>query len=267
MAIKINNLENKHRKIVQRLGNFEVLEYARDPSVAPDNAVAEYFMGAMGVRRRQVICHLNGNNSVITQAGAMHWTAGNISSTTGLKGVGDLLGKVVKSKVTNETAIKPEYVGVGTVVLEPSYKYVILQNVEDWGQKGLTIEDGMFLASDGTVQQKVVARTNLSSAIMGNEGLFNLSLQGQGVIALESNVPMDEVIEIELVNDVLKIDGSFAICWSTGLEFTVERSSQTLVGSMINSEGLVNVYRGTGKVLMSPITQCTKSLKATTHNK
>ena len=86
------------------------------------------------------------------------------------------------------------------------------------------------------------------------------------MIALESNVPMDEVIEIELENDVLKIDGSFAICWSTGLDFTVESSSKTLVGSMINSEGLVNVYRGTGKVLMSPITQCTKSLRATTHN-
>ena len=44
-----------------------------------------------------------------------------------------------------------------------------------------------------------------------------------------------------------------AICWSSGLNFTVERSSKTLLGSAINGEGLVNVYRGTGIVLMSPV--------------
>jgi hypothetical protein len=32
----------------------------------------------------------------------------------------------------------------------------------------------------------------------------------------------------------------------------VERSSKSLVGSMVNGEGLVNVFRGTGKVWMTP---------------
>ena len=40
--------------------------------------------------------------------------------------------------------------------------------------------------------------------------------------------------------------------WSKSLDFTVERSSKSLIGSMVNKEGLVNVYRGTGKVLMAP---------------
>ena len=46
---------------------------------------------------------------------------------------------------------------------------------------------------------------------------------------------------------------SFAIAWSGSLNFTVERSSKSLIGSAVNGEGLVNVYRGTGKVLMSPV--------------
>jgi len=54
-------------------------------------------------------------------------------------------------------------------------------------------------------------------------------------------------------NDVLKVDGNFAIAWSGSLEFTVERSGKTLIGSAASGEGLVNVYRGTGKVLMAPI--------------
>ena len=79
----------------------------------------------------------------------------------------------------------------------------------------MTIEDGMFLACDANVKSKVVARKNLSSAVLGSEGLFNLSLQGNGVAALESNVPEDELIEVILENDELKIDGNLAVCWSS----------------------------------------------------
>ncbi len=44
MAIRINKLENGERKITQSLGNFMVLEHAKDQSVAPENAQTEYFM-------------------------------------------------------------------------------------------------------------------------------------------------------------------------------------------------------------------------------
>ncbi len=196
----------------------------------------------------------------------MHRIFGNISATTGVKGVGDLFGKMVKGTVTKESAIKPEYVGVGRIVLEPTYKYIILQDVAAWGDSGMSIEDGMFLACDGNVEHKIASRTNLSSAIAGNEGLFNLSLRGKGIVALESNVPASEIVTVELDNDVLKLDGSFAICWSTSLQFTVERSSKSLIGSAVNGEGLVNVFRGTGKVMISPTNRSTASLFATTHN-
>lgn len=53
-------------------------------------------------------------------------------------------------------------------------------------------------------------RSNLSSAALGGEGLFNLSFHGEGILALESYVPQGELIEIELRDDVLKIDGSMA---------------------------------------------------------
>ncbi len=87
----------------------------------------------------------------------------------------------------------------------------------------MTIEDGMFLACDANVKSKVVARKNLSSAVLGSEGLFNLSLQGNGVAALESNVPEDELIEVILENDELKIDGNLAVCWSSNLNLPYQR--------------------------------------------
>ena len=251
--MRIENLQNENRKYAKSIENFHVLEYVQDASVSPMNAMNEYFMSKMHVRRRQVVIDIDKDHSAVIQAGSMQWMGGNVQATSGVKGIGDFLGKALKGAVTKETAVKPEYVGEGCLVLEPTYKYIILADVGKWGSAGMTIEDGMFLACDANVKSKVVARKNLSSAVLGNEGLFNLSLQGNGVAALESNVPEDELIEVILENDELKIDGNLAVCWSSNLEFTVERSTKTLVGSAVSGEGLVNVYRGTGRVLMCPV--------------
>ena len=262
--MRIVNLENNNRKIISTINNFHVLEYVQDASVSPMNAIDEYFMSKMNVRRRQVVIDISREHSAVIQAGAMQWMGGNVQATSGVKGLGDLFGKAIKGAVTKETAVKPEYIGEGFLVLEPTYKYIILQDVSKWGRVGMTIEDGMFLACDANVKRNIVARKTLSSAVLGGEGLFNMSLQGNGAVALESNVPEDELIEIELENDELKIDGNLAVCWSSNLNFTVERTTKTLVGSAVSGEGLVNVYRGSGRVLMSPVAP-TDSLYSSTN--
>lgn len=261
--MKIVNLENENRKFIKTVNNFHVLEYIQDTSVSPMNAQTEYFMSQMNVRRRQIVIELDKEHSAIIQAGAMQWMGGDIQATTGVKGIGDLFGKALKGAVTKETAIKPEYVGHGYLVLEPTYKYILLKDISEWGSSGMTIEDGMFLACDSHVQNKIVARKNVSSAVLGGEGFFNLSLHGTGTVALESNVPEEELIEIILEDDELKIDGNLAVCWSSDLDFTVERTTKTLVGSAVSGEGLVNVYRGTGRVLMSPVAPTSSLFEAT----
>ena len=261
--MKIVNLENENRKFVKTVNNFHVLEYIQDASVSPMNAQTEYFMSQMNVRRRQIVIELDKEHSAIIQAGAMQWMGGDIQATTGVKGIGDLFGKALKGAVTKETAIKPEYVGNGYLVLEPTYKYILLKDISEWGSSGMTIEDGMFLACDSHVQNKIVTSKNVSSAVLGGEGFFNLSLHGTGTVALESNVPEEELIEIILEDDELKIDGNLAVCWSSDLDFTVERTTKTLVGSAVSGEGLVNVYRGTGRVLMSPVAPTSSLFEAT----
>ena len=117
----------------------------------------------------------------------------------------------------------------------------------------MVLDDGLFLACDSSIRQKAVMRSNFSSAVAGNEGLFNLGLSGNGVVCLESVCPKEELVEITLQDDVLKVDGNMAIAWSGSLDFTVERSGKSLIGSAASGEGLVNVYRGTGKVLLAPV--------------
>lgn len=246
-----NFTDNDDIRTLQEMGPFRVIEYTRDLSVAPQNAQEAYFCNEMNIRKRQVICMLGASN-ITLQAGAMQWMLGDVHATTGIKGVGDLFGKAVRGKMTGESAIKPEYTGNGLLVLEPTYKHILLLDVGAWNGS-IVIEDGMFMACDAALKHKAVMRSNFSSAAAGNEGLFNLGLQGNGVVCLESNVPKEELVEIELHDDVLKIDGNMAIAWSGSLEFTVERSGKSLIGSAASGEGLVNVYRGSGRVLMAPV--------------
>ena len=262
----IKNLTSQNGHVaVETRGIFTIVEHDVDYSVSPSNAQMEYFMSQMNVKRRQAVANLDGSVGLVLQAGAMQWIAGDVQATTGVKGVGDLFGKMVKGAVTKESAIKPEYVGRGTLVTEPTYKYLLTENAADWAG-GLVMEDGMFLACESTVRHELQARSSFSSVVAGNEGLFNLKLTGSGACVLESNVPRSEIVEVVLDNDVLKIDGNMAIAWSGSLDFTVERSGKTLIGSAASGEGLVNVYRGTGRVMLAPLTP-SKSLFAATTQK
>ena len=249
---KVKNFtDNNDIQILKQMGPFTVIEYVRDLSVTPMTAQTSYFSNLMNVRKRQVICNL-AKSPVTIQAGAMQWMIGNANATTGIKGAGDLFSKMVRGKVTGESAIKPEYTGTGEIILEPTYKHILLINLEEWNIS-IVLDDGLFLACESNLKQKAVMRSNISSAVAGNEGLFNLGIEGKGVICLESPCPQEELIEVELQNDVVKIDGNMAIAWSGSLEFTVERSGKTLIGSAASGEGLVNVFRGTGKVLIAPV--------------
>ena len=246
-----NFMENDDVKVIDSLGAFSVVEYQRDLSVMPETAMEAFYASQMNVRKRQVVCDVSKSN-VTVQAGAMQWMVGNVKATTGIKGVGDLFGKAVRGSVTGESAIKPEYTGDGTLVLEPTYQHILLLDLSKWNGS-VVLDDGLFLACESSLKHKAVMRSNLSSAVAGNEGLFNLGIQGNGIVCLESPCPKEELVEVTLDKDVLKVDGTFAIAWSGSLEFTVERSGKSLLGSAASGEGLVNVYRGTGKVLLAPV--------------
>ena len=118
--------------------------------------------------------------------------------------------------------------------------------------ESIIVDDGMFYCAQGSVSVKVISQRNLSSAVAGGESFFQQQLTGPGIVILESTVPMSEVDIIDLENDTLKVDGNFAVLRSSTLDFTVERSAKTLMGSAVSGEGLVNVYRGTGQVWLAP---------------
>ena len=144
---KISNYtDNDDVKVLENNGAFTVVEYLKDLSVTPATAQVSYFSNLMNIRKRQVICDTS-VSPVTIQAGAMQWMVGDVTTTTGVKGVGDLLSKAVRGKVTGESAIKPEYEGQGIIVLEPTYKHILLIDLNDWNES-IVLDDGLFLACE-----------------------------------------------------------------------------------------------------------------------
>lgn len=250
-----NFLDNDDIRVADQKGNIKIVEYMTDLSVNLSNCVTQYYAARMNVRKKQALIELK-DEEFITSAGAMQWTLGNVEAVTDVKGVGDFLGKALKGSVTKESTVKPKYRGNGLLMLEPTYKHLLIEDLSTWGA-GMVLDDGMFLGCDAKVKYDVVMRSNLSSAVLGNQGLFSLKLSGNGLAVLESPVPREELIEIELQNDTIRIDGNFAVAWSDTLNFTVEKSGKSLLGSAVSAEGFVNVYRGTGKILIAPVLSST----------
>lgn len=227
----------------------EILEYEKLMGLTNTYMAQQvYFMEKQHIRARQIALYLN-NDKVTIEKGAMSYFQGNIQMVSGVT-VGNALGRLVRGAVTGEQMAQPEYTGTGLLVLEPSFKHFLVLELAD--NESIIIDDGMFYCAQGTVRMKAVSQRSISSALAGGEGLFQQQLTGPGLIVLESPVPMSEIDIIELHNDTLKVDGNFAVLRSSELQFTVERSAKTLIGSAVSGEGLVNVYRGSGQVWLAP---------------
>ena len=236
----------------------EVLEYEKlcgltNPYMAQD----VYFMEQQHIRARQIALYLN-NEKVTSERGAMIYFQGNIQMVSGVT-AGNAIGRMLRGAVTGEQMAQPEYSATGMLVVEPSFRHFLVLELAR-GER-IIVDDGMFYCAQGSVDVRVVPQRTLSSAALGGESLFQTELVGPGIIILESAVPMSEIDIIELNNDVLKVDGNFAVLRSANLDFTVERSAKTLIGSAGSGEGLVNVYRGTGSVWLAPTIKIYDSMR------
>lgn len=251
MGVSVDNLlDNSNVEIYaeDERDGISLLRLKKDLSVDKNSAMTEYYASKMNVCRRQAVIDLR-NNVWSVSAGAMQLMIGNVECKTGVTGVGDFIRKQFSGAVTGENGIKPQYTGDGILVLEPTYKHLIIEDIATWGNS-MVMNDGLYYASVG-LDLRTIPIGSASGALLGGEGLFNLGVFGNGLCILESPCPKEELVTVTLDNDTLKVDGNYAVCWSSNLQFTVERTTKTLIGSAASGEGLVNVYRGTGKVMLA----------------
>ena len=228
----------------------EVLQYDNLMGMTNVNGAQRlWFMNQANIKTRQIAVYIN-NDGIKIEPGAMSYFQGPLEMTSGINSIGSAISRAVSSKLTGEKWALPEYVGSGILVLEPSFKHYIIAELDN-GETIIT-DKGMFYCAQSSVRVAPIMNNQISGALLGGEGIFQQALTGPGLVILESPVPMCEINIIHLQNDVLKVDGNFALLRSGNLQFTVERSARTLVGSAVSGEGLVNVFRGTGDIWLAP---------------
>lgn len=229
--------------------SVEVLTYgALSGSGSASAAQRLYFAHQTGMRLKQVRITLAGG-AVTVESGALHYLKGKIEVTNKAGGVTGALTKLVTAKLTGESAFNPTYRGKGELVLEPSFGHFLVLRLEN---EELVVDKGMFYAAESTVTVGVAMQKNLSSALFGGEGLFQTSLRGSGLVVLASPVAPEELVKYRLDGDTLQVDGNFALLRKGNVQFSVEKSTKSLFGTLTSGEGLLQTFRGTGEVWIAP---------------
>lgn len=244
-------IENELKLLSEMSGEsvFQVLEY--DSLKGGDSlelAIKLNQMREANIKLRQVRIILD-DSSVKIEKGALSYMRGSVNMKNKMGGPLGLGKKLFASKVTGESTFKPRYDGTGEIFLEPSFGHYALIELED---EEIVVDDRMFYACENSVEVGAYMNKALSSVMFGNEGVFQTKLSGEGVVVLEIPVPESEIFKCKINNDVLKVDGNFAVLRSGNIEFTVEKSSKSLLSTATGGEGLLNVFKGTGEVWLIP---------------
>lgn len=230
-GVKLEVLEYVRKKATHGLGNTESLAYrVEEPSYA-----------------YRLLFKLQ-NDGILMEGGLLHYMFGNlsISTSSALTGLGSMMKRAAAGEGTTLTEVK----GTGEVYLEPTHGEHFL--IVELDNDTLIADKGLFYAGSNTLKISAEMQSNISSAIFGGEGLFQTKVEGSGIAVFQSPVPVEELVCVDLNNEKLSVDGTFAILRTGNITFKVEKSAKTLLGSAKSGEGLLQTFSGTGKVWIAP---------------
>lgn len=215
----------------------------------PRTAQSVYFANRTGLMLKQLRLTLKRSEAVV-EAGALHYMKGHIDLQNPSGGVGGIGKAMFRKMLTNESAFIPRYRGTGQIYLEPSFGDYLIYTLKN--NEELIADRGLFYCAESSLDVGIAMQKNVSSALLGGEGLFQTQVRGNGIAVFELPVPASEVRCIQLNNETLKVDGNFALMRSGKIEFSVEKSSKGLFGTLSSGEGLLQTFRGTGRVWIAP---------------
>lgn len=190
------------------------------------------------------------NEAVRTEAGAMRYYQGPIE----MKSTMPTVKGFFKSKLAGERAFRPVYRGSSKLVLEPSFKNFFELDLED---ERYILDRGAYWASDIGVEADMFVN-KVSTSIFSGEGIIQTAVSGIGKVIVQAP---GEIEVIDLENDRLVVDGSFAVARSDTLDFSIRQSARSLLGTVTSGEVLVSVLEGTGRVYLAPVPNHTLMLQ------
>jgi len=227
---------------------FQVLRYGT-LSGGSSWAVAEriYALNRTNTRLHQVRLELSKSEARV-ESGALYFRRGNLEMENEVGGVGGFAKKIASKMLTDETAFKPTYSGTGEIYLEPTFGHFAIVQLDS---ETLIADKGMYFCSSADLDIGVF-RNKAAAGHYGGEGWYQTKIEGTGLCVLALPVPRSEIKVVHLDNDQLHVDGNFALLRKGDIEFTVEKSSRSIMGTLTGGEGLLQTFRGSGEVWLAP---------------
>ena len=197
---------------------------------------------------------LNQGETLFIQRGSMVYHTPNVSLNTQLNANGSGLGRFVKavgrSMVSGESTFITQAVAEsdnGNLALAPDTPGQVI--ALELGEKQYRLNDGAFLALDGTAFY-TMERQSIGEALFGGQGgLFVMTTQGQGTLLANA---FGSIKKIELQNQEMTIDNAHVVAWDQSLDYNIhlENGFWQSIGT---GEGVVNTFRGTGEVYVQSL--------------
>ena len=227
----------------------EVLQFANLADSA-DVRTAEnlFFANQSGMRLKMIRITLRDSRARV-EPGAMYYMKGRLEMKAS-SGGGFLKG-LSRKMLSGESYFVNEIHGSGEIYLEPTFGHFLLHRVEK-NERALVVDKGLFFAGTSGLDISAAVQKNVSSALLGGEGLFQTQIKGQGIAVLYSPVPSSEISKLNLNDEKLSIDGNFALMRTEGINFRAEKSSKSWISTSVSGEGLLQTFEGTGTVWVAP---------------
>lgn len=188
---------------------------------------------------------INLNGEVWTKMGAMIAYTGDVRfEREGIlsRGVGNLLKKAVSGEGTSLTKVS----GRGSVFCADAGKKITILQLN---QEEICVNGNDLLAFEMSLQYNIRMMRRMSAMLAG--GLFNIRLQGTGMVAVTSHY--DPVTLPVTPDQPVVTDPNATVLWSGSLEPEVKTDVQfkTFFGRG-SGESIQYLFRGNGFVVVQP---------------
>jgi uncharacterized protein (AIM24 family) len=205
---------------------------------------------AEGTDIYQLEIKLDGGSALI-EPGALQYMHGKITSEVIRHENKGFFSRAIASAGTGEAAHATKLSGRGTVWCEPGRRHFVIATMD--GEKdSLLLDDRAFYACSDGISLSTHRHTSVSGVFSGN-GFMQPKLSGNGVFAVESPVPVEEIEEITVGDgEEVVVDGDYMLMYSANLSVEIGPLVSGIRNALRSGEGFVYKLRGRGSVWVMP---------------
>lgn len=195
---------------------------------------------------------------VFIQRGSMVYHSTSIALSTKVNAPGSGVGKLMRAvgrSISSSESIwitEAEAQGeIGNLAVAPAVPGEVLPL--KLGDQQYRINDGKFLAMDGSASYQMKRQSIGRALFSGTGGFFVMTTSGEGTVLCNA---YGSIKKISLDNDEITIDNNHVVAWSTSLDYDIHFEN-SFFQSIGTGEGIVNTFKGSGDIYIQSLNLAT----------